>query len=47
MKVGVSDPLVNVAEFEDKTLEEGYGTVSEKQPSQNIVHQNMIKRFVP
>lgn len=43
---GVKDPLVNLSEFEDKTLDEGYGTGADK-PSSNVstVSQAMIKRF--
>ncbi|RZC33328.1 general transcription factor IIH subunit 1 [Asbolus verrucosus] len=43
---GVSDPLVNITEFEDKTLDEGYGVATEK-TNVNIgtVSQAMIKRF--
>lgn len=43
---GVKDPLVNLTEFEDKSLDEGYGTNSDK-PSGNVgtVSQAMIKRF--
>lgn len=43
---GVKDPLVNLTEFEDKTLDEGYGTAAEKPPSNmGTVSQAMIKRF--
>lgn len=43
---GVKDPLVNLVEFEDKTLDEGYGTLSDKpQGSVGSVSQAMIKRF--
>ncbi|XP_049860635.1 general transcription factor IIH subunit 1 [Schistocerca gregaria] len=45
---GIEDPLVNITEFEDTTLDEGYGTGIEKSgtsQSGNMVHQNMIKRF--
>lgn len=43
---GVSDVLVNISDFEDKTLDEGYGVASTpvNASSGNIVHQNMIKR---
>ncbi|XP_050300095.1 general transcription factor IIH subunit 1 isoform X2 [Anthonomus grandis grandis] len=46
IQAGVKDPLVNLTEFEDKTLEEGYGTSAEK-PSSTIgtASQAMIKRF--
>lgn len=46
MSEGVSDPLVDVTSFEDNTLAEGYGNSLEnsKTPTQNIVHQSMIKR---
>ncbi|KAK6630220.1 hypothetical protein RUM43_015013 [Polyplax serrata] len=46
---GVPDVLCNISEFEDKTLDEGYGSGASSAPVQvssgNIVHQNMIKRF--
>lgn len=42
---GVSDPLVDLSQFDDVSLGEGYGLVSEKAGSQNNIHQNMIKRF--
>ncbi|XP_060530583.1 general transcription factor IIH subunit 1 [Cylas formicarius] len=43
---GVDDPLVNLTEFEDKSLDEGYGIARDK-PAGNIgtVSQSMIKRF--
>ncbi|XP_076256771.1 transcription factor B1 [Rhynchophorus ferrugineus] len=43
---GVKDPLVNLTEFEDKSLDEGYGAGNEK-PVGNMgtVSQAMIKRF--
>lgn len=43
---GVKDPLVNLTEFEDKSLDEGYGTGNDK-PVGNMgtVSQAMIKRF--
>ncbi|KAH1027638.1 general transcription factor IIH subunit 1 [Dendroctonus ponderosae] len=46
IQAGVNDPLVNLTEFEDNTLEEGYGGVPDK-PISNIgtVSQAMIKRF--
>lgn len=46
IQIGVNDPLVNITEFEDKTIDEGYGTVVEK-PSSNTgtISQAMIKRF--
>ncbi|KAJ8945079.1 hypothetical protein NQ318_005259 [Aromia moschata] len=46
IQTGVDDPLVNLTEFEDKTLGEGYGSIGEK-PSSNTgtVSQAMIKRF--
>lgn len=41
MSSGVNDPLLDVTSFDDKSTEE----VLEKPPqTQNIVHQNMIKR---
>ncbi|KAJ9590600.1 hypothetical protein L9F63_016370 [Diploptera punctata] len=48
ISAGIEDPLVDVTSFEDKTIDEGYGTGSDKSsgaPSGNIVHQYMIKRF--
>ncbi|KAL1509559.1 hypothetical protein ABEB36_004273 [Hypothenemus hampei] len=46
IQAGVKDPLVNLTEFEDKTLEEGYGGSIEKPPSNiSTVSQAMIKRF--
>lgn len=48
LAAGVPDPLVNISEFEDKTLDEDYGSVvtaPSNTSSGNIVHQNMIKRY--
>ncbi|XP_066154459.1 general transcription factor IIH subunit 1 [Euwallacea fornicatus] len=46
IQAGVKDPLVNLTEFEDKTLGEGYGTGAEKPLSTvGTVSQAMIKRF--
>nr|CAH7730426.1 unnamed protein product [Callosobruchus chinensis] len=46
IQTGINDPLVNLTEFEDKTLDEGYGLGREKQPSSSgTVSQAMIKRF--
>ncbi|KAL3266137.1 hypothetical protein HHI36_010322 [Cryptolaemus montrouzieri] len=43
---GVDDPLVNITEFEDKSLDEGYGTSTEKNSANSgTVSQAMIKRF--
>lgn len=43
---GVDDPLVNITEFEDKTLYEAYGSVSEGSTvNSGTVSQSMIKRF--
>lgn len=43
---GVDDPLVNLTEFEDKSLDEGYGTATAKSStSSGTVSQAMIKRF--
>lgn len=46
IQTGINDPLVNITEFEDKTVDEGYGTTIEK-PAGNTgtVSQAMIKRF--
>ena len=45
MTKGVDDPLVDVGNFEDRALPEGYGSTSlSDKTTQNIVHQNMIKR---
>lgn len=49
LMMGVGDSLVDITGFEDSCLDEGYGsaaTASTVQPSSNIVHQNMIKRYV-
>ncbi|XP_023714083.1 general transcription factor IIH subunit 1 isoform X3 [Cryptotermes secundus] len=48
ISAGIEDPLVDITSFEDKTLDEGYGTGGDRScgiQSGNIVHQNMIKRF--
>lgn len=46
IQAGVNDPLVNLTEFEDKTLDEGFGGSIEKAPnSVSTVSQAMIKRF--
>lgn len=46
IQTGVNDPLVNITEFEDKTIDEGYGTSVEKLTnSTGTVSQAMIKRF--
>ncbi|XP_018331842.1 general transcription factor IIH subunit 1 [Agrilus planipennis] len=43
---GVKDPLVDITSFEDKSLDEGYGTEVEKLPGTfGTVSQAMIKRF--
>lgn len=46
------DPLLQLSQFEDKTLEEGFGGITtgaelegSKRETGNIVHQNMIHRF--
>lgn len=46
IQTGVDDPLVNITEFEDNTIDEGYGTAVQK-PTSNTgtVSQAMIKRF--
>ncbi|KAL1116102.1 hypothetical protein AAG570_005597 [Ranatra chinensis] len=45
MAAGVDDPLVDVASFEDKSFNENLIVQQERTGTQNIVHQNMIKRF--
>jgi transcription initiation factor TFIIH subunit 1 len=46
IQTGVDDPLVNITEFEDKTLDEGYGVANEKMNViTGTVSQAMIKRF--
>ncbi|KDR19295.1 general transcription factor IIH subunit 1 isoform X2 [Zootermopsis nevadensis] len=48
ISAGIEDPLVDITSFEDKTLDEGYGTGGDRPvgvQSGNIVHQSMIKRF--
>ncbi|CAG9836838.1 unnamed protein product [Diabrotica balteata] len=46
IQTGVKDPLINITEFEDKTIDEGYGLASEKPAnSTGTVSQAMIKRF--
>lgn len=48
ISAGIEDPLVDITSFEDKTLDEGYGTGGDRPmgvQSGNIVHQNMIKRY--
>jgi transcription initiation factor TFIIH subunit 1 len=48
ISAGIEDPLVDITSFEDRTLDEGYGTGGDRPmglQSGNIVHQNMIKRF--
>ncbi|KAJ8910293.1 hypothetical protein NQ315_014968 [Exocentrus adspersus] len=43
---GVDDPLVNLTEFEDNSLDEGYGIATEKVTNNTgTVSQAMIKRF--
>ncbi|XP_030380582.1 general transcription factor IIH subunit 1 [Scaptodrosophila lebanonensis] len=45
---GAGDPLLDLKNFEDVPLEEGFGSVAGDRNvvnSGNIVHQNMIKRF--
>ncbi|KAJ8982711.1 hypothetical protein NQ317_004521 [Molorchus minor] len=43
---GVNDPLVNLTEFDDTCLDEGYGTLGEKSSANTgTVSQAMIKRF--
>lgn len=46
IQAGVEDPLVDMTSFEDKTIDEAYGSGIEK-PSGSIgtVSQAMIKRF--
>lgn len=48
ISAGIEDPLVDITSFEDKILDEGYGTGGDRScgiQSGNIVHQNMIKRY--
>ncbi|XP_044255706.1 general transcription factor IIH subunit 1 [Tribolium madens] len=46
IQTGVDDPLVNITEFEDKSLDEGYGVANEKtNVTSGTVSQAMIKRF--
>lgn len=46
IQAGVEDPLVDITSFEDKTLDEAYGTGIEKPPTvTGTVSQAMIKRF--
>ncbi|KAK9508656.1 hypothetical protein O3M35_006165 [Rhynocoris fuscipes] len=46
MAEGLDDPLVDLSSFQDVNLDDGYGSVTDlKGNTQNIVHQNMIKRF--
>lgn len=42
----MEDPLLDITQFEDKSLDEGYGTQAEKVPNTiGTVSQAMIKRF--
>ncbi|CAG9856270.1 unnamed protein product [Phyllotreta striolata] len=45
MQIGVNDPFINLTEFEDKTLDDGYGTGSDVISNSGTVSQAMIKRF--
>lgn len=45
IQIGVDDPTVNITEFEDKTLDEGYGLSNKTQNTSGTVSQAMIKRF--
>lgn len=46
IQTGVDDLLVNITEFDDKTIDECYGTTVEKPPtSTGTASQAMIKRF--
>lgn len=46
IQAGVEDPLVDITSFEDKSMDEAYGTGAEKTPSSTgTVSQAMIKRF--
>nr|CAD7423840.1 unnamed protein product [Timema monikensis] len=48
INAGIDDPMVDIASFEDQTLDDGYGAGMDKtaiSQSGNIVHQSMIKRF--
>lgn len=42
---GIKDPLLDIAQFEDKTLDAGYGTQAEKVNGSGTISQAMIKRF--
>lgn len=42
---GIKDPLVDITQFEDKSLDEGYGTQAEKVNGTGTISQAMIKRF--
>lgn len=47
IQTGINDPLLDITSFEDKTIDECYGSGSGRidKSSGNIVHQSMIKRF--
>ncbi|CAG5103915.1 Similar to Tfb1: General transcription factor IIH subunit 1 (Drosophila melanogaster) [Cotesia congregata] len=47
IQTGISDPLLDITSFEDKTTDENYdsGFSKSDKSSGNIVHQSMIKRF--
>ena len=47
LQTGINDPLLDITSFEDKNLDENYGSEVGRadKPSGNIVHQSMIKRF--
>lgn len=42
---GIKDPLLDITQFEDKSLDEGYGTQAEKVNGSGTISQAMIKRF--
>ena len=44
IRAGVADPVANVHNLNDKTIDDSFGA-NESQPTTNIVHQSIIKRF--
>ena len=47
IQTGINDPLVDITSFEDKTIDDCFGSEHDKSDknSANIIHQSMIKRF--